>query len=104
MGRPGAKIVLGGGVKSQQYIRWNDPVLCVHELNRAGEHRLDLGFDRFDLNRIQTVGLVQDDKICRKKLVFEDLLQGVLVIERWIGRALPCKRVKIVCEAASSNS
>ena len=53
--------------------------------------------------RRHQIGLVQDDKIGTEKLIFIDLLERIVVIERRILRALAADGIRIVREPSGGD-
>ena len=94
------QVVLGGGADPEKDRDVDLAMAGGHE-PRSGAHlQLQFARDGFMLAAFQQVGLVEDHHVRAVQLVLEEFLDGILVVEVGIGRALGLHGGLIVGEAA----
>jgi len=97
------QIVLGRGGEAEQQRRRQRAMCRLDQLDLRAQPRRKRGMRRRTQRWIEQIALVEDDEIGAGKLVGEDLLQRIVVVERGIGRALRRKRRRIVGEATGGQ-
>ena len=97
-------IVLGRRFETEQHSSVNATFGGRHHLGAARQKRGD-SRARFDPFRLRhQIDLVQHDHVGAQQLIFEDLFERIVVIERGISGALSRQPVRVVGESPGSHS
>ena len=98
MRRAQSEIVLGRRAHAEQHVRLDRALARGRDLDRARQGCGDLRAQGVEPVRADEIGLVEHDEIGAEQLVFVDLFERVVVVERWVGQALPSDSRGIVGE------
>ena len=78
------EIILGGRGEAEQHVGVELALMRRHDLDGARNLRGDFGADFLQRFGVQQIRLVEQDQVGAKQLVFVDLLQRIVMIERGV--------------------